>query len=202
MVPQALWIKFFFFLLVQIKWLPKTLVKPRFDEAPSRKLPFLITPCIYLHSHSSQHSEEPSFKGRGLLFCRKWWEHCHSEVSGLPWVYVCLDWLQVWKGKWKSFFFFHSQLFLFSSIFFSSHAEWVLSNDLSLSLSFSNPRCFLLQLYRVPVSWLLLFTWVSASPHGSHEPCFIHSGVAGKSWCFSKIDKYCCMNEMFIEIFN
>lgn len=137
-------------------------MKPRFDEAPSRKLPFLITPCIYLHSHSSQHSEEPSFKGRGLLFCRKWWEHCHFEVSGLPWVYVCFDWLLVWKGKWKSFFFFHSQLFLFSPIP-SSQAEWVLSNDLSLSLSFPNPRCFLLQLYS-------LFTWVSASPHGGHKP--------------------------------
>lgn len=170
---------FFFFSFGSDKVVAKDLVKPRFDEAPSRKLPFLITPCIYLHS--SQHSEEPSFKGRGLLFCRKWWEHCHSEVSGLPWVYVCLDWLQVWKGKWKSFFFFfHSQLFLFSSIP-SSQTERVLSRDLSLSLSSPNPKWFLLQLDRVPVSRLLLFT----SAWG-HKPWSIHSGVAGKSCVFIK----------------
>lgn len=97
------------------------------------------------------------------------------------------------RGSENLFFFFHSQLFLFSSIP-SSQTERVLSRGLSLSLTSPNPRCFLLQLDRVPVSRLLLFT----SAWGS-QTMFYPFWCCWEKLCFYKIDKYCCMNEMFIE---
>lgn len=183
MFPQVSWITFFF-AVVQMKWLPKMLVKHQLDETPSSKLPFLISQWIYLHGHISHHSEELYFKGR-------WSSSGESDENSVPLKFpACPEFMFVLLGfrsgreSENSFFvipnccvFIHS---LLSNIMTSQQ-------PFELVFIFSWPQIFLIAIVQNScITTSIIYLSVCFSICGGQEPCFIHSGVAGKAGIFIK----------------